>query len=140
MYLTVIDTMQKYWVYAVKDSKKCEKLENWRRFKKFTWKNSLQFCKCIFYVHKKSTNFAAWSDLGGFPLHSEIVRLLIRRWYNLKICLQNFLFLWMQMNEVRIFFLILTKIKKKSEHQRWSNWLVIWKHKFKSVCLKTFTY
>lgn len=28
MYLTVIDTMQMYWVYAVKDSKKCEKLES----------------------------------------------------------------------------------------------------------------
>lgn len=28
MYLTVIDTMQMHWVYAVKDSKKCEKLES----------------------------------------------------------------------------------------------------------------
>ena len=44
----------------------------------------LKFCKDILGVHKKSNNFAVWSELGRFPLHYDIVKSLFRSWYRLE--------------------------------------------------------
>ena len=43
-----------------------------------------KFCKFILGLHKRTTNFAALSELGRFPLHFDIIRSIINYWYRLE--------------------------------------------------------
>ena len=40
----------------------------------------IKFCKFILGVNKKTSNFAALSELGRFPLHFDIVKTIILYW------------------------------------------------------------
>ena len=44
----------------------------------------MKFCKFILGVHKKTTNFAVFSELGRFPLYFDIVKNLINYWLRLE--------------------------------------------------------
>jgi hypothetical protein len=48
-----------------------------------------KFCKFIFGVHKKATNFAFLSELGHFPLYYDIIKSILHYWNRLEY-LENF--------------------------------------------------
>jgi hypothetical protein len=47
-------------------------------------KMHIKFCKSLLGIHRTSTNFVVVSELGRFPIHFDILKVMLSYWHRLE--------------------------------------------------------